>query len=217
MSVGIRLDTLARGWRGRLLAVLIALVAGLPGLIALPVTDRDEARFAEATAQMLESGDFVQINFQDVPRDKKPVGIHWLQAASVALVSSAQARQIWAYRIASLLGAMLAAGACAWGAEALLGAGAGVIAGAILGGCFILSTEASIATTDAVLCGATTLTMAAFARIYGASKGIGEAGWRTKFLFWLGLALGVLVKGPIGPMVAALTGLALWAWDRRAP
>jgi 4-amino-4-deoxy-L-arabinose transferase-like glycosyltransferase len=217
MIDGNRLDALARGWRGRLLAALIALIAGLPGLVALPVTDRDEARFAQATAQMLETGDFVSINFQDVPRDKKPVGIHWLQAASVALVSSAQARHIWAYRIASVLGAVLAAGACAWGAEALFGSGAGLIAGGVLGASFILSTEASLATTDAVLCGATTLAMAAFGRIYGASKGIGAAGWRTKLLFWLGLALGTLVKGPIGPMVALLTGLALWICDRKAP
>lgn len=217
MIDGNRLDALARGWRGRLLAALIALVAGLPGVIGLPVTDRDEARFAQATAQMLETGDFVSINFQDVPRDKKPVGIHWLQSASVALVSSAQARRIWAYRLASLAGAMLAAGACAWGAEALFGSGAGLIAGGVLGATFILSTEASLATTDAVLCGSVTLSMAALGRIYGASNGIGAAGWRTKLLFWLGLALGTLVKGPIGPMVALLTGLALWAWDRRAP
>ena len=71
------------GWRGPLFAALVALAAALPGLIAMPVLDRDEARFAEATAQMLETGDFVSINFQDAPRYKKPVGIHWLQALAV--------------------------------------------------------------------------------------------------------------------------------------
>ena len=43
--------------------------------------DRDEARFAQATRQMLETGDFLRIRFQDEARNKKPAGIYWLQAA----------------------------------------------------------------------------------------------------------------------------------------
>ena len=35
-------------------------------------------------------------------------------------------------------------------------------------------------------------------------------------LFWLGLAVSVMLKGPIGPMVVVLTILALVIWDRRA-
>jgi 4-amino-4-deoxy-L-arabinose transferase-like glycosyltransferase len=179
--------------------------------------DRDESRFAQATAQMLETRDFVKINYQDQPRDKKPVGIHWLQSASVSLFSGVEARQIWAYRIPSLLGAMLAAAACAWGAAAFFGPRGGLIAGAVLGASFLLSTEASIAKTDAVLCGTTTLAMAALGRLYAASRGLGTEGWRTRILFWLGLSVATLVKGPIGPMVVALAGLSLWAADRKAP
>ena len=95
------------------MAALIAFLAGLPGIFAMPPLDRDESRFAQATAQMLETGDFVVINYQDQPRFKKPVGIHWMQATSVSLLSSPEAREIWAYRIPSLLGAMLAAAALA--------------------------------------------------------------------------------------------------------
>jgi hypothetical protein len=29
---------------------------------------------------MLETGDFIQIRFQHEARNKKPIGIHWLQA-----------------------------------------------------------------------------------------------------------------------------------------
>src|SRR3954469_348023 len=144
------------GWRGPAVAAVIAFLAGLPGLIAAPPLDRDEARFAQATAQMLESGDYVVIRFQNGPRFKKPVGIHWLQSASVRLLSSPEARHIWAYRVPSLLGAMLAAAACAWGAAALFGAETGLIAGALLGASLLLSTEAFIAKTDAALTGATT-------------------------------------------------------------
>ena len=208
---------LGGGWRGPLFAALVALAAALPGLVAMPTLDRDEARFAEATAQMLETRDFVSIRFQDQPRYKKPVGIHWLQSLSVSALSSVERREIWAYRIPSLLGAMAAAAACAWGAAAFLGSRGGAFAGAVLGATLILSTEAFIAKTDAALCGAATLMMAALARIYLAGRGEAIAGRGTKLLFWLGLALTMLIKGPIGPMIALLTILALWAWDRKAP
>ena len=64
------LDRHIQGWRGPLMAALLALIAGLPGLLLLPPLDRDESRYAQATAQMLETGDFVDIRFQDDPRWK---------------------------------------------------------------------------------------------------------------------------------------------------
>jgi 4-amino-4-deoxy-L-arabinose transferase-like glycosyltransferase len=216
MTLESRLDDWSRGWRGPLFAALVALIAGLPGLFAMPPLDRDESRFAQATAQMLETGDYVVIRFQDQPRFKKPVGIHWLQAASVTLFSDAEDRRIWAYRIPSLLGAMLAAAACAWGAAALFDPRTGLLAGSILGATFLLSSEAFIAKTDAALCGTTTLAMAALARVYAAHlKGQAPNRW-TKFAFWIGLSVAALIKGPVGLLVAifALVGLAVW--DRKA-
>lgn len=214
MTLELDLARWARGWRGPALAAAIAFVAGLPGLVAVPPLDRDESRFAQATAQMLETRDFVVIRFQDQPRFKKPVGIHWLQALSVSLFSNAEAREIWAYRIPSLLGAMLAAAACAWGAKAFFGDVRGLMAGAMLGATLMLSTEALIAKTDAVLAGCTTLALAALGRLYAAANGGPGVGKRAWLFFWAPLAVGVLDKGPITPMVAGLTILALIAWDR---
>ena len=216
MTLESRLDDWSRGWRGPLFAALVALIAGLPGLFAMPPLDRDESRFAQATAQMLETDDMVVIRFQDQPRFKKPVGIHWLQAASVTVFSAAEDRGIWAYRIPSLLGAMLAAAACAWGAAALLGPRTGLLAGGILGATLLLSTEAFIAKTDAALCGFTTLAMAALMRIYAAHlNGASVTRW-TKLAFWVGLAMGVLIKGPVGLMVVVLSLVMLTVWDRKA-
>jgi 4-amino-4-deoxy-L-arabinose transferase-like glycosyltransferase len=215
MTLDGDLARLSRGWRGPALAALIAFLAGLPGLLAVPPLDRDESRFAQATAQMLESRDFVVIRYQDQPRFKKPVGIHWLQAASVSLFSNPEDREIWAYRIPSLLGAMLAAAACAWGAAAFFGPSAGLLAGAMLGTTFMLSTEALIAKTDAVLCGTTTLAVAALGRLYAEAREGPPAGRRAWLLFWVGLSVGTLDKGPVAPMVAALTIAALCAMDRK--
>ncbi len=69
--------------RAAAVLVLIALLVFLPGFFHIPPIDRDEARFAQATKQMVETCDFVDIRFQDDVRYKKPVGIYWLQAAVV--------------------------------------------------------------------------------------------------------------------------------------
>ena len=208
------LDRYIAGWRGPLLAALLTLVAGLPGLLLLPPLDRDESRYAQATSQMLESGDYVDIRFQNEPRWKKPVGIYWMQAAAVALTSNVENRDIAPYRLPSLLGAMVAALAVAWAGAALFGQRAGFLAGAILGTTFLLSAEAGIAKTDAVLCGCVTLAMAALARIYMAVRA-GEIPRRPhKFLFWLGLGLSILIKGPIGLIVVAPAMIMLSIWDR---
>ncbi len=208
------LDRYIAGWRGPLLAALVALLAGLPALMLLPPLDRDESRYAQATSQMLETGDYVDIRFQDDPRWKKPVGIYWMQAVAVAVTSSVENRDIVPYRIPSILGAMLAAAACAWAGAAMFGQRAGFLAGAMLGASFLLSTEAGIAKTDAMLCGAVTLAMAGLARIYLASRA-GEVPVRPhKLMFWLGLGLSILIKGPIGLIVVAPAMIALSVWDR---
>ena len=76
----------------RAVAVLVvaALLAFLPGFFQIPPIDRDEARFAQATKQMLETGEYVDIRFQDEVRYKKPVGIYWLQAAVVKTAERAR-------------------------------------------------------------------------------------------------------------------------------
>jgi 4-amino-4-deoxy-L-arabinose transferase-like glycosyltransferase len=69
------LDFAARSHaRAVLVLVLYALLVFLPGFFRLPPTDRDEARFAQASKQMLETGDFVDIRLQDTARYQKPVG-----------------------------------------------------------------------------------------------------------------------------------------------
>jgi 4-amino-4-deoxy-L-arabinose transferase-like glycosyltransferase len=208
------LDRHLAGWRGPLLAALLTLVAGLPSLLLLPPLDRDESRYAQATSQMLESGDYVDIRFQNDPRWKKPVGIYWMQAAAVALTSNVEDRDIAPYRLPSLLGAVMAALACAWAGSALFGQRAGFLAGAILGTCFLLSSEAGIAKTDAMLCGAVTLSMAALARIYMATRAAEAPKRLHKFLFWAGLGLSILIKGPIGLIVVAPAMIMLSIWDR---
>jgi len=48
--------------------VLLSLVLFVPGQPTLPPLDRDESRYTQATTQMFETGNFIDIRFQDRPR-----------------------------------------------------------------------------------------------------------------------------------------------------
>ncbi|HYS46471.1 MAG TPA: glycosyltransferase family 39 protein, partial [Rhizomicrobium sp.] len=145
------------GWLARLasrpyaLLTLLGLLLWLPGIFSLPALDRDESRFAQSSRQMMESGDVVDIRFGHVPRYKKPVGIYWLQTASTRLAGLGRDDRIWTYRLPSLLGGIAASWLTVWCALAVAGAEAALLAGLLMLGSVLLTAEATIATTDAVL------------------------------------------------------------------
>ena len=212
------LDRWTRGWRGPSLAALIALIAVLPGLLALPVTDGAEARLALASAQMLDDRDFTAAAVEDQAPDRQPLGVHWLQAAAVALTTpDTDTRRIWAYRLPAAAGVMIAAAACAWGGAALFGPATGFLAGALLGAGLLISTAGAIDAPGALTAGGVTLAIASLGRQRLAGEGGLRAGRRTRMLFWLGVALAALGGGPVGPVVVIMTGAALWVAERRAP
>jgi 4-amino-4-deoxy-L-arabinose transferase-like glycosyltransferase len=208
------MDRATLGWRPYVLLLLLCLGLYLPGIASLPVTDRDEARFAQATRQMLETRDFIAIRFQDEARNKKPAGIYWLQAGSVALLSDAASNAIWPYRLPSLLGAATATLLTFGMGAALVGRQAAFLGAAVLATSLGLVVEAHLAKTDAVLLACVTAAQLALARIYVAARQHGDASPRFALLFWVALALGILVKGPVAPLAAALTVAALVAADR---
>jgi len=214
------LDQFTRGWRGYVLIALIAFSAAMFGAARVPVMDADEARFAQATRQMIESGDYVRIRLQENERNVKPVGVHWLQAVSVHTFEPLTGRlnAIWPYRLPSALGAVLAAIAALWGGSALLGYRPAIYGAALLAAGMLVSFEGMTAKTDAVLLGFITLAMAAIARLRAArdSSSLLDDPRALTLIFWAALACGLLVKGPVAPLVAVLTLATLAAWERRA-
>ena len=204
------------GWRPYALLTLLCLGLYLPGLVNLPVTDRDEARFAQASRQMLETHDLIAIRFQDEARNKKPAGIYWLQAASVALFSDAESNAVWPYRVPSLLAAAAAALMSFGMGARLVGRKAAFIGAGLLAASLGLGIEAHLAKTDAVLLAFITAAQLALARIYLDAKAGLRAPLGIALLFWAALAAGILVKGPVAPLVAALTIIALTISERQA-
>jgi 4-amino-4-deoxy-L-arabinose transferase-like glycosyltransferase len=203
--------------------LLCGLLLFLPGFFNIPPIDRDEARFAQATKQMVETSDFVDIRFQDDVRYKKPVGIYWLQSAAVETASAlglprAQLR-IWLYRIPSLIGAIGAVLLTYWTALAFVTRRGAVLAALMMCSSVLLGVEARLAKTDAMLLLTVVAAMGALARVY-LSWQRGEdpmhPPWAWPAIFWTALAGGILLKGPLILMFVGLTIVTLAILDRSA-
>jgi len=205
--------------QGPLLLALLALLWLLPGFFSLPPIDRDESRFAQATRQMMESGDLVDIRFQDVPRYKKPAGIYWLQAAANWITGgSPDHPTIWRYRLPSLAGAIAAVLLTAWIGRLLFSPSIGFLAGLILMASPLLGIEARQATTDAVQLTFILLALVGLLRVYLAElrlPGADRPGLGNAAMFWLAVGAGLMIKGPIILLFVGLTALALGLLERR--
>jgi 4-amino-4-deoxy-L-arabinose transferase-like glycosyltransferase len=166
----------------------------------------------------VDSGDVVDIRFGQVPRYKKPVGIYWLQAASTRVAEffpGVHDDRIWTYRLPSLAGAIAASWLTVWCALAVAGAEAGLLAGLLMLGTVLLTAEATIATTDAVLLACVLGVQGVLLRLYRAARDpeFVAPSSRTVMWGWAALGFGILVKGPVVLAVAASTLIGLVAWD----
>jgi 4-amino-4-deoxy-L-arabinose transferase-like glycosyltransferase len=192
-------------WAGLLLLV------GLVGLGAAPLFDVDEGAFAEATRELLASGDWSRTTLNGEPRWDKPILTYWLQALAVMTFGLNE----FALRLPSLLAsgvwvvAVVAFARPRWGDDAALGAGAVLASGvgvAIIG---------RAATADALL--NLWLALAGLDLWCHLEAPPGSAAARRplrRAALWIGL--GGLTKGPIALLVpGAAVGLAILAGPAR--
>lgn len=198
----------ALSFRALILLAFMAFASFAPGITALPPTDRDESWFAQASKQMVETGNYLDIRFQEKPRYKKPAGIYWLQAASVRVFSPERLNAIEAYRLPSLV--------CAIGAvllTALLGSAlfasplTGFVAALMMASSLALNVEARLAKTDAALLACVLAAQLALARtwIKAQTSEPRPLSWSDAALFWSALGIGSLIKGPIIALIVGLT------------
>lgn len=194
---------------------LLCFVAWVPGFFTLPPLDRDESRFAQASKQMVETGNYVDIRYSVGPRYKKPVGIYWMQAAFTEAFGGPQHNEIWTYRIPSLLGAFAAVALAFWCARAFAPPETALVAAALIGFTVSLKAEALIAKTDAVLLATVLGSQALLMRSYLAAR-LKRAPPNLWLALggWLAFAVGVMIKGPIILAVLAVTVVAISLWDR---
>ncbi|WP_027162383.1 glycosyltransferase family 39 protein [Mesorhizobium sp. WSM1293] len=200
--------------RNYLFLFLFSMLMTFSGLASLPPIDRDESRFVQATKQMVETSDYVDIRFQDASRYKKPIGIYWLQSAAVALSGEGAAAPIWVYRLVSMLGIALAVVGIAWTGTKLFGANAGLAAGLMMAAIFATAFEGRDAKTDAMLLACCVAAQGALAQIYLAARRNKPVAAHLPWIFWAAQGLGILIKGPVAPLLSVLTVAALFAFER---
>ena len=209
------ITSMASAFRGRVSALgILLLVLGavvLVGHQTVPPMDRDESRFAQASKQMLQTGDFVTIRFQDDLRAKKPAGIYWLQSASAGLFGDGD---IAAYRLPSLLAMLLTVYGTYRIARSLYKPARALLAAAACGSALIVFAEAHLAKTDSVLMLLCLVQQFALMRIYQAWQNKRRLSYHAYLGIWVPMAAAVLVKGPIAPLLAVTTVASLCAWHR---
>ncbi|MHC5653284.1 ArnT family glycosyltransferase [Stappia sp. ICDLI1TA098] len=214
---GLWLRLLGRRFVAPALLIVLSVLFFAPGVTQVPPLDRDEPRFTQATKQMVETGDYVDIRFQQEARHKKPVGIYWLQALAVEASGLGADTPIWVYRLPSQIGALLAVLLTYWCTRAFAGPRPALVAGALVAAALIVGVEARLAKTDAALLATILAAQGALARIWlsRSAEALSRLRrWGLPALFWIALAVSVLIKGPVGPMVVGLTLVALCLWHR---
>ena len=189
--------------------ILLSLVLFIPGIVKLSTTDRDGSRYAQASKQMLETGNYWQINFQNKPRHIKPPGIYWLQATSVKTLAHSNIHATWAYRVPSMLGAFLATLFTFLFGRRLLDDKTALLGAAFLITAFYVTLEAHMISTDAMLMACVAAMQGALWTIY--SRDESQNGLAA--VFWIAMAAGILIKG-LAPLFAILTIIGLCIADR---
>lgn len=221
---------------------LFCLVVYLPGFFALPAVDWDEARVAQSSRQMYESvalpagqrqvqpggkhsGGLVVPMLQNGPWLAAPPFIQWAQAASAAVFSRGNPYRddIWMYRVPSLIGAVCVVVLTRKIATLMFDAGAGGLAAVFVAVCPLIGWEARQAQADMVLTAWTAWAMLQLWRVYawgrvgstGTVVAAERPGIRAAVFFWIAMAGGLMTKGPITPLIVALTALGLCIAGRR--
>ncbi|MFZ5466981.1 MAG: ArnT family glycosyltransferase [Pseudomonadota bacterium] len=189
---------------------LLALAAAISFLLNLggaPLFDLDEGAFSEATREMFVRGDFISPFVNGVPRFDKPVLIHWLQAASVAMFGPTP----FAFRLPSALAAagwvLLVYGFVVRVVDRETGLRAALVVSTALGVMVI----GRAATADALL------NLWLVGAMFGIYLYFLERRTRWILLTHAAMGLGFLTKGPVALLVPGAVGLLFFTIQRELP
>jgi 4-amino-4-deoxy-L-arabinose transferase-like glycosyltransferase len=194
--------------RGLWIAIALLVGVRLATLAAYPVMDSTESRYAEIARKMLETGDWLMPQFAyGVPFWGKPPLSTWLAAASMAAFGVNE----FAARLPSLL-LLLGCGALVFMLAGLrAGRDAALLASAFFATTLLAFVAAGAVMTDAALLLGTTLAMVGFWIAVAAPSPLRRA---AGYAFFVGLAIGMMAKGPVA-LVLSLVPIGAWTlWTR---
>ena len=188
---------------GLLLLLVVVVAVRLATLGAYPLLDPTESRYAEIARKMLETGDWLvpQVDY-GVPFWGKPPLSTWLSAIAMAAFGVNE----FAARLPSFL-LLSGCGALVYRLAALrAGSDTALWALTVFATTGLVFISAGAVMTDPALAFATTLSMAGF---WIAVDGHESKRRAAGYAFFLGLAAGLLAKGPVA---VVLTMLPVGAW-----
>lgn len=194
-----------------LVAALAALLH-LAGTWSLPLVDRDEPRFAEASREMAASGDWLIPHFNHAYRFDKPILIYWCQAPCLRWLGDSE----FAVRLPSVLSAGLTAALLYGFGRRAAGEGVAAWAAAIFSTAFQTMVHAKMAVADPLLILCMTAAYWAGWELTESAEPDPRPWWRRAWwwAFYGAQGLAFLAKGPVG-WAPLLTVLCLWR-SRRA-
>lgn len=181
--------------------VLAAILASrFIGMALFPFADTTEPRYAEIARLMAETGDWITPWFEPgVPFWGKPPLSFWAQAASIKLFGVSE----FAIRLPAWL-ATLGIVYLTWHFALLLwGKAAARWSALVFSSMALTYISAGAVMTDAFLVLGTTLSLVSFGLVMNGHVRY----WRS--LFFVGLAIGLLAKGPLAPV---LVGIPIGLW-----
>jgi 4-amino-4-deoxy-L-arabinose transferase-like glycosyltransferase len=182
-------------WVSGVVLVVAVIVSFFTGLGGVPLFDKDEGAFCEATREMLVSGNYIMPYLNGEPRYDKPILIYWLQAASVKIFGLTE----FALRLPSALAAAAWALVTYRFVRRVLDTDRAFLATFFLVTALQVTIIAKAAIADAVLNCFIAISMFCFYRFH-------ESGLRKHFLAGMAAtALGTLTKGPVAILIPVAT------------
>lgn len=167
--------------------------------------DRDEPRFSRATAEMVESGNYLYPTFNGQLRPDKPILIYWLMSVPLRVLGPTSL----ACRFFGGVGIGVTCVLTFLLGRRFLGVRAGLWSMVILASTLMVMVIGTAATSDGILLPAMVAVVVLFAR--GMTSG---SSWPYGMLIGLAFGLGLLAKGPVALLPIPVIGATLWL-DRR--
>src|SRR4051812_38032750 len=180
-----------------------ALVVRIATLGAYPLMDNTEARYAEIARKIVETGDWLMPQFKyGVPFWSKPPLSMWATAIAYLMLGVNE----FAARLPSFLASLPVVWMTYLLGTRSEGRDVGLRAAVVLVTTPLFLVCSGAVMTDPALFLGTTLSMAGFWQAMTGTGGVARA-WG--YAFFVGLAIGLLAKGPVG-VVLTLAPVGLW-------
>jgi len=200
-------------WAWLALTVLTLLML-VPGTGTLPLLDRDEPRFAQATVEMIQRGDWIVPTFNGQERFDKPILTYWLMRAGYTLLGIGE----WGARVHSLFATWVVVMVTALAGQRWFGGRVGWWGAAMLATCLQFFLHGRLALADQPMVACVAVACMALGEIVLPSPRLSEHSQRPAWwALYVALGLGFLAKGPVALAVPALALLLFRVAFQRSP